>query len=203
YRGNSTTALTVDDSLNPTPTSYTFGPSSVSVSKPAGSPFFNMTFSSAVLTLLEFLGGSGGNTVTLSDTRVNPSLQQVVLNTGLGADTVIIERTRTSVVVNGQDGADVVNVGKDGSVQAIAGQLTVTTLGDWSTVNVDNSADAEFRSRTVTLDVGSYGTISGLAPGVIRYRRRDLRALNIWGGSGINTYEVRNTAQSTIPGGSP
>ena len=161
---------------------------SVSASSPGGEPFFHATFGSAAVKSLEFHGGSGGNAVTLVDTMTSPSLQQVVLNTGLGADTVNVEQTHTNVVVNGQKGADVVNVGKGGSVQGITRQLTVTNLGNWSTLNLDNSADAEFRSRTVTLDVGSYGTVNGLAPGLIRFRRQDLRALNIWGGSGHNTY---------------
>jgi hypothetical protein len=201
YRGNATTALTVDDSLNPAPANYLLGPSSVSAAPAGGPPFFNATFSSAILNSLEFFGGSGGNAVTLTDTRVLSSLPKVVLNTGLGADTVTVEQTHTNVEVNGQDGADVVNVGKDGSVQGITRQLTVTNFGDWSTVNLDNSADLQ--PRTITLDAGTYGTVSGLAPGLIRFRRQDLRALNIWSGGGSNTFEVRNTAQSTIPGGSP
>jgi hypothetical protein len=201
YRGNATTALSIDDSHSPTPRSFVLGPSSVSTVTLAGGLSFNASFGSAVLSSLELLGGSAGNTITLTDTRSFSRLPQVVLNTGLGADTVNIEQTHTDVVVNGQKGADVVNVGKAGSVQGIARQLTVTNTGNWSTLNVDDAADT--LPRTVTLNVGSYATIGGLAPGLIRFRRQDLRALNIRGGSGGNTFDILNTAQSTIPGGSP
>src|SRR5262249_19081776 len=130
YRGSNTTSVTIDDSLNPTPTSYIVGPSSVSASMPEPGPFFEMMFGSAVVNRLELSGGSGGNTVTLTETKLSPSPQQVVLNTGLGADTVTIEQTHTNVVVNGQDGADVVNVGQGGNVQGITRQLTITNIGD-------------------------------------------------------------------------
>jgi hypothetical protein len=200
YRGNATTALTVDDSLNPTPASYTLGPSWVSVCTPGDSPFFDMTIGSAVVTLLELLGGSGGNAITLTDTQASPSLQQVVLNTGLGADTVTIERTHTAVTINGQRGRDTVNVGLNGNMQGIFGLLTITNLGEWSTVTLDDSADTD--RRTVDLrNSGLYSLVSGLAPATVRVRQRDLAAFTILGGSGNNTFTVSDTPRSTIPTG--
>src|SRR5207253_2629129 len=94
------------------------------------------------------------------------------------------------------------NVGEAGSVQGITAQVNVANAGNWSTLNVDDSADAT--PRTVNLSVsGNFGNISGLAPAVIQYRKNDLRALNVWGGNDNNTFNIYDTVQSTIAGGSP
>src|SRR5262249_62174725 len=106
YRGNATTSLIIDDSLNSSGTSYTLTWNSVSASSPGGEPFFHATFGSAVVTSLEFHGGSGGNAVTLVDTMTSPSLQKVVLNTGLGPATGNIEKILTNVTLTGPDGPD-------------------------------------------------------------------------------------------------
>jgi hypothetical protein len=201
--GNSTTALTIDDSANTAPASYVIGPDSASALQIGGSLFFDVHFGLATVSSLKFFGGAGGNRVVLSDTGPASTTANVTLNTGIGSDVVRIEKTRTAVTVNGQKGADTVNVGKDGSVQGISSQLSITNVGDWSTLNLDNSSDQQLVSRTITLDAGSYGTVSGLAPGSLRYRTQDLRALNIWGGLGDSIFNVLNTVQSTISGRSP
>src|SRR5207253_4237693 len=94
------------------------------------------------------------------------------------------------------------NVGEAGSVQGITAQVNVANAGNWSTLNVDDSADAT--PRTVSLSVsGNFGNIAGLAPAVIQYRKNDLRALNVWGGNDNNTFNIYDTVQSTIARGSP
>jgi hypothetical protein len=102
--------------------------------------------------------------------------------------------------LNGQKGADVVNVGKGGSVQGISASLSVTNIGAWSAVTLDASAD--MMARVVTIDtVGSSTRVTGLAPAMIAVRETDLSAFNIVGGSGNNTFTILNTPLSTFAGG--
>jgi hypothetical protein len=199
--GNALTALTVDDSADPLPSTLVIGLDAVSAAH-GTSPFVHVDFSGADLSSLTVSGGSGGNQLTLEQTRDSSSIGPVTLNSGTGGDIVTIERSNVPVTVNGQAGADTVHLGASGSVQAILGQVTVSNLGNWSTLNIDNSNDT--LPRTVTMDVGAtYGTMDGLAPARIRYRQRDVRALNVWGGSGNNRFDILNTVLSTIPEGSP
>jgi len=90
--------------------------------------------------------------------------------------------------------------GNNGSVQSIAGTLKVFNSGDFSTVNIDDTADA--RARSVTMSVGStYGFISGLAPALIAYLKDDIRSLNVSSGSGGNTFTINDTLPPLFPDG--
>lgn len=192
------TALTINGANDAVSRTFTLDPGSVTGLAPA-----QIRFAPADLRALTVSAGSGGNNVTVINTPQNGlGTVAVVLNTGLGADVVNLQRAASTTTVNGQRGADIVNVGFSGNMQGVTAQLTVTNAGNWSTLNLENSADT--LPRTVTMNVvGNFGTVAGLAPALIRYRRSDLRALNVWGGSGNNTFDVRSTAQSTIAGGSP
>src|SRR5262249_25971852 len=111
-----------------------------------------------------------------------------------------VQKVNTSLLVDGVRGLDTVNVGLNGRLDGILAPVQIQNLGAWSMLNVDDSADT--LARTVTF-AGKYGTINGLAPATISYRKQDLAALDVRGGSGNNTYNVLNTDQSTIAGGSP
>jgi hypothetical protein len=154
---------------------------------------------------LQVNGTDAGNTYNVDDAQGRLALNSlhVVLNTGLGADVVNVHNTTDALTINGLDGADIVNVGQKGSMRGIDPTgVTITNLGNWTTINLDDSADTV--QRGVVMDVGStYATVRGLAPGIIQYRKQDLRALNVFGGSGNNTFSVLNTDQSTVAGGAP
>ena len=125
----------------------------------------------------------------------------VTLNTGLGADTVRVQQISSSTVINGQNGADLVNVGLEGNMQGIANTLAITNASSRSTINLDNSADT--LPRAVTLNVtdslfGILGSVEGLSPGLILYRQADLRDINVRGGSGFDTFNVVNTAHTGV-----
>jgi hypothetical protein len=70
------------------------------------------------------------------------------------------------VTITGR-GSNTVNLGYGGSVQGIQSTVTVSNPGNFTTLSLDDSADA---FRTVTLDnSGGYGRVSGLAPAAIYY----------------------------------
>jgi hypothetical protein len=141
-------------------------------------------------------GGKRGNQYQVSG---SPS-SFMGLNTGEGADSVNIFATTGPVIVDGQGGADTVNVGNNGSVQSIAGSLRVMNTGDLSTLNIDDTADA--RSHSVTLSASStYGFVSGLAPALIAYLKDDIRALNVSAGNGGNTFTINDTLPYLFPDG--
>jgi hypothetical protein len=117
------------------------------------------------LSFLSISLGTAGNTVLVKSTPMAP----VALYTGAGSDIVSVNGTSSSLTINGGAGVDTVYLGKNGSLQSITGPLTVTNFGAYTILSVDDSSDPT--SRTVTMSIGSeYGTISGLAPGLISYR---------------------------------
>jgi hypothetical protein len=147
----------------------------------------------AVRTLTVSAGG-GGNHFTVSDTGGTST--SVILNTGNGADTVNVQRTTGALTINGQNGLDTVNVGNAGSVQQIAGAVTVTNVFNFTALTVDDSADT--KPKSVLMDVGSdnVALITGLAPAPIRYRSGDVSSVVVSAGSGGNSFNVLNTAQN-------
>ncbi len=127
----------------------------------------------------------------------------VTLNTGLGSDTVRVYGISSATTIHGQNGSDIVIVGLEGNMQGITNKLAITNLSSRSTINLENSND--ILPRTVTMDVtssplGTFGRVEGLSlsPGLILYKQADLRALNIWGGSGFDTFTVANTATNGV-----
>ncbi len=141
------------------------------------------------LSALTISTGFNGNTITVTSTPSAP----VTLNTGIDRDVVNVRATNGPLTVNGQSGADAVQVGLAGSVQGIGGPLTVTNSVGYSAVNVDDSANT--LARTVILyNNGSSTVISGLAPGGdINLGRFDLSSLTISAGSGGNTFRIHDT----------
>src|SRR5262249_59976867 len=82
--------------------------------------------------------------------------------------------------------------------QAIAAALTITNPQNWTTINVDDSADAT--PRTVTVGNGAtsgFGVIHGLAPADINFKYADTAQVTVSTGTGGNTVNVRATAVTT------
>jgi autotransporter-associated beta strand protein len=106
------------------------------------------------------------------------------------------------------NGPTTVNVGNAGSVQAIAGTLSIENPPNYTTLNINDSADPGSRSVTLrTLGTNPadsehnndpWGQISGLAPAVINYEYGDVSTLTITGGTGGDTFTVTNVP--SIPG---
>lgn len=145
--------------------------------------------------------GSGGNVITVVDTPQNGlGNMSSLINSGTGLDTVNILRTRSVLSVNGQNGRDIVNVGLNGSVQGIGEKLSVNNTSDYSTINLDDSADPTSRNVRMRRIGGGVTEVSGLAPGLFSIRNRDLLALNINGGGGGNTFTIEDTPLLAVPG---
>ncbi|MEQ1829827.1 MAG: hypothetical protein ABL921_27945, partial [Pirellula sp.] len=132
-----------------------------------------------------------------------PRNLSVTLNTGLVGNIVNVQQISSATTINGQDGGDIVNVGLEGNMQGITNTLEITNLLSRSTINLENSNDT--RERSVTMDVvdtgsGIYGIVDfdGSEPGQIRYKQADLRALNVWAGSGLDRFSVFNTADNGV-----
>jgi hypothetical protein len=142
--------------------------------------------------------GGAGNTFVVEDFGRNPSGTLVtVLNTGTGGDLVRVEATRDALVINGQDGFDVVDIGSDsfpgGSMTGIVGNVLVTNTASFTSLSLNDAVDQV--GRTVTLSATStLGEVVGLSPGAIRYRPADISQININGGSAGDTFFVRSTA---------
>lgn len=164
-------------------------------------------YQQSALNTLAIFGGIAGNTFNVLTTPQN-SLNTlfVTVNSGTGVDTVNVLRTRSGTTINGQDSADVVNIGEAGKMRNIAKDVYITNLSSYSTINLDDSTDT--LGRAVTLDaassfVGVLGSVTGMSPGQILFKQADLRALNLRGSSNLDFFLVKNTANSNIPGGSP
>ncbi|MCA9187107.1 MAG: hypothetical protein KDA99_15880, partial [Planctomycetales bacterium] len=198
--GGRFTNLIVDDSLSTTPKYIEIDRDEVRGVTP-----FPIDFKFSSFNSISVKGGLGdstsGNRIVVLDTRTTTRLLSVFSGAGDYGDVVNVQGNHSSVWIHGDRGPDIVNVGKNGTLDGLHGFLTITNYGDWSAVNVDDSANT--RPKTVTLaNSGIYASIVGLAPAPIRYRANDLRALNLKGGSGGNVFNVSNTVKSTFPDGS-
>src|SRR5262249_33936489 len=105
------------------------------------------------------------------------------------------------VRVEGSSATDTVNVGYQGSVQAVQGDVYVENPPSFSTLVVDDSADAT--ARTVTLDTftpagdTAWGSITGLAPAAINYEYIDTRSLTVDTGTADGT--IIDVAATGVP----
>src|SRR5262249_34169519 len=102
---------------------------------------------------------------------------QVTISTGSGGNTVNVLATGVTTSLIGH-GWDTVNIGNNGSVQGIWGTLNISNPPNYTTINVDDSADpfaqkATLGQVTINGDPG-WEAISGLAPAVINYHDADV-----------------------------
>ena len=107
-------------------------------------------------------------------------IRNITVAAGVGASTINIQDLAADQILTVLGGgSDTVNVGKNGSVQGIQGTVNISNPPNFTTLNVDDSADVNFRS--VFLDTfglgGSSGAITGLAPGEINFKYADTRSV--------------------------
>ena len=150
------------------------------------------------LTSLALSGGGAGNTFVVSGvTGPTGNSFPVTINTGTGVDSTFIQgdSTGTSIALHGQSGADGVAVSNAGSVQGLAGPVSVDNLGGSSALVVDDSNDATGRTSTMA-ESGGVDTISGVAPSNITATAADLSTVTLDGGSGGNTMTLSGLGAS-------
>jgi hypothetical protein len=170
-------------------------------------------------------GDSAARTATINTVTIGGSVYERITGLGMGgeidckvADTsnvnlqtgtggTIVNVLATAALPGGSTtlfghGSDTVNVGNLGSVQNIAGSLTIENPPNYSTVNVFDQNDNT--NHTVTLDNftsgGVYGRIQGLAPAAISYRCADARDVNIHTSFGSATVVVNVLSTRPILG---
>jgi hypothetical protein len=144
--------------------------------------------------------GKGADTVTVIDTTI----QATNLNTGAQNDTVTVRATHGPLSIDGQSGADTVNIGYLGNAQAVGGAVTVTNAQGQTTLTVDDSADAAPRQVTVErtqADITSpiFGKVTGLAGAPVSFQQTTTASpVTLKGGSGGNAYTVTDTPKVAI-----
>ena len=155
---NQLTTVSLDDSSDSVGRSVTITSDAITGLAPA-----NIYFPHNPSRLITILGGSGGNLVNVQSTAAG-----------------------TTTTWSSQPAGDTANVGLNGSVQGILGNLNLDpTSPTWRGVMVDDSADPTSRAVTIT------GTsITGLAPGVITYA--GVQNLTVDGGSGGNRFSAQS-----------
>jgi hypothetical protein len=131
-----------------------------------------------------------------------------VVSTGSGSNTVNILDTSAGITISiVGHGWDTVNVGDNGSVQGIVGAVSVENPPSYTTLNIDDSADPNARTATITT-VGSnpadsegnsdvWGSVTGLAPAAISYEYDDTGSVHLTTGHGGDTVNVLATGVPT------
>jgi Ca2+-binding RTX toxin-like protein/subtilisin-like proprotein convertase family protein len=134
--------------------------------------------------------GSGGDTFTIESTHSGTT----DLFARGGADVVNVRTTAGQTTVDTADGDDTINVGSlapvitRGTLNGLAGLVIVRAgNGSGDTLNVDDSGDGSSNTGEMTAT-----TITGLGMGGgIQYH--DLETLNLWLGSGSDTFTAHST----------
>jgi hypothetical protein len=140
------------------------------------------------------LNSHGGVLVTLNGQSFSfpyGEITHVTVNTGGGTNTVNVLHTsgESPVTVNG-GGTDTDNIGYGNSMQGINGSVTVDNPPNYTTLNLENSADTT--ARTVSF---YNNAVYGLAPASIFYTANDVSAVNVYNGAGSTT-NVYSTPQN-------
>jgi hypothetical protein len=181
------TALTVSDATESTNRTVTINPDGISGLAPAA-----IEFTASALSSLNVRGDNAGNTFTVNGTPPNVP---TVLDSGDGPDSVTVRATQGPLTINGDGGADTVNVGNSGSIQEIHGTVDVTNARGATVLTLDDSADPIARGTDALPVVVSDTRLMRLAPADITYH--NLSALTVSGGRGGNTFAVTSTARNT------
>ncbi|MGA2497783.1 MAG: FG-GAP-like repeat-containing protein, partial [Tepidisphaeraceae bacterium] len=145
-----------------------------------------VNYTNTALSGLTVHGGGGGNTFTVNGTLANAFVPSTLttLNKGSGAsNTVNILATNANSVLDltGTGTPDTVNIGNNGSMAGILGQVAINEAPGSTNLTFDFSSDA----LPHVLDLSSDGTTStlhdelGNLPGDITYTTASLRSLTI------------------------
>jgi hypothetical protein len=187
--------LVVDDSLDHTGRVVTMNVAN-GVGTIAGLAPVMISYTAGDVSALTVLGGDGGNTFIVANTASNGDSPVTGIFTGAGKNSVTVQGTSGALVVTGQGGPDLVDVG-GGSVQNIKGKVVVGNIGGVSMLVVDNSTDTT--NHVVTMGIaGGFGSITGLtsptAP--ITYGVNEVSQVQVLGGNGSNKYTINDTVSN-------
>jgi Ca2+-binding RTX toxin-like protein len=189
--------LNIDDSADPTGRTVTMtaGTGVATISNLAQAP---INFDESGLDNLTINGGRGADTFNVLNTPADLeifgiSLTTTLINAGDGNDTINVFATSSILTVDGQAGGSQVHIGNGGSVQSITDLIRVFDTGGFTTLFVDDSADAVARNVTLNVTAAGGGTIEGLTPDVVSFATTGINFVSIKGGRGGNTFTVEDT----------
>jgi hypothetical protein len=161
-------------------------------------------------------GTGGARTYTVSGSGVSRSLaatisygaiQALTVNTGANSsDVANVWSTSVPTKVIGH-ASSTVNVGFAGKTLGIQADLTITDppANALATVNVDDSADPNFRTPTLdtVTNIFEYGRVHGLSQGDILYRYVDTSSATIQTGTGGASVAIKATGKPVNLIGNP
>jgi RTX calcium-binding nonapeptide repeat (4 copies) len=212
----------------PTAVNGGIGDDAITVGNSAGSPPKSLV---DIMGLLTVRGEDGNDTLVVDDKATSPdhiytitdnelqsdgtkgridfaTMEDIQITTGTGDNAVNVLSTPVgaSVQLRAGGGQDRVSVGDAGLVQNIKGPLFVTNAPNFSTLEVDDSANlgagGNLGGKLVLLTVDSstgMGAVHGLAPADILFQENDLQSLTIRGGAGGNVFDVFDTPSNLFP----
>jgi Ca2+-binding RTX toxin-like protein len=143
-------------------------------------------------------GSYANNVITLANPDPAYGMQGLVIDPGIGTDTVDVEDTAAGVntEVTSEGGSDVVNVGDSNQLTGIQGPLLVDNPGGFTSLVIGDSADPNPESNVVISGL----EVTGLSTGAIGYVEDGLSSLEVDAGSGGNQITVFGTPSSQFRG---
>jgi Ca2+-binding RTX toxin-like protein len=186
------TALTVDDTAGPGARNATVSATQITTLAPAPISYSN-------LSALSILGGTHGNTFTVTGTPVNGvATLPSILDSGTGQDSTFVAATsaNSSLTINGEGSNDAVTIGNVAvggmpalGLQNIAGAVAVSNnggAGNLTTLSLDDTGGPVARNATIGATV-----TTTLAPAPISYS--NLSLFHVLGGTHGNIITLTGT----------
>jgi RHS repeat-associated protein len=198
--GNGTNVVNVKSTAGPTTINLTGSTDTANVNSTAGPATIILTGSGTDTANVQAtvgpttidLAGSGSGTVNVKSTGGPTN----IILTGSGTDTVNVQATVGPTTIDALQGNNTVNVGSlapatGGVVANISGSLSVTGGTGTTVLNVDDTADPNAATLTVT---STTLTGLGMATGITY---ESLQAVNVYLGSVSNTLNVQSASSVT------
>jgi hypothetical protein len=120
----------------------------------------------------------------------------VNLNMGTGADTVNVHAIDNALNIQGTSGADFVAITNTNSTAGILAPITVANSGAYTTIDVDDSAEAINRSGHF-----SATGLTGLTAYPVTWTQNDVNQVFAFFGSGDDVVHVASTPTNGVSGG--
>jgi hypothetical protein len=196
---NVQTAVTIDDSADPTARTVTLDTLTLAGNIVYGrvtglAPAPVLYRQGQVQSPVTIDGGAGGNTFNIFQTIQTATL----LNAGAGTNTINIQATRGELEIEtGQSFPNsTVNIGSEapalgGNLAGILGTVVLLNTNNFTLLNVDDSGDATARAGLITRTA-----ITGLSPAAI-LTNHNTNGMTILGGSGGNVFMIGGTDVAT------
>ncbi len=150
-----------------------------------------INFTASSVSMLTVNDGTGTSTYTITDTPVAAS-GGMILNTGLGGNTVNVEGTSAPLIVN-TGSNDAINITSSSSTLDPIGSVTVNDASGTSTVTVDDSGFNGTEDYVVTNATAAIGRSSSFG---LAYN--GIGALTLNGSPGSDYFDIDSTSAATI-----